>query len=32
LMTEGSDRSVVAIVAGRDCEHRLRLSLRIAAV
>ena len=27
LVREGSDRSVVAIVGRRDCEHRLRLSL-----
>jgi hypothetical protein len=27
LVREGSDRSEVAVVIRRDCEHRLRLSL-----
>ena len=27
LVCEGSDRSEVAVVVRRDCEHRLRLSL-----
>jgi hypothetical protein len=32
LVGKGSDRSVIAIVAGWACEHRLRLSLRAVAV
>ena len=31
LVGEGSDRPVIAVVVRRDCEHRLRLSLREAA-
>jgi hypothetical protein len=32
LVGEGADRAVIAVVIGRDCEHRHRLSLREAAV
>jgi hypothetical protein len=28
----GADRAVIAIVIGRECEHRHRLSLRNAAI
>jgi hypothetical protein len=32
LVSKGADRAVIAIMIGRECEHRHRLSLRNAAI
>jgi hypothetical protein len=31
-VSKGADRAVIAIMIGRKCEHRHRLSLRNAAI